>query len=48
MKEELKKIINKCGCIDIKVVVLLFFILVAIYAMYQEQIKDEDCQCGDK
>lgn len=47
MKDELKKIINKCGCIDIKVVVLLFFILVAIYAMYQEQIKDEDCQCGN-
>ena len=32
---------------DIKVVVLLFFILVAIYAMYQESIKDEDCQCGN-
>tara|TARA_Y100000389_G_C17448932_1_gene513395 strand:+ start:2288 stop:2431 length:144 start_codon:yes stop_codon:yes gene_type:complete len=47
MKDELKKIINKCGCIDIKVVVLLFFILVAIYAMYQEQVKDEDCQCGN-
>ena len=47
MKGALKKIINKCGCIDIKVVILLFFIFVAIYAVYQESIKDEDCQCGN-
>jgi hypothetical protein len=47
MKNELKKIINKCGCIDIKVIVLLFFILIAVYAMYQENIKDDDCQCNN-
>ena len=35
MKNELQKIINKCGCIDIKIIVFLFFLLVIILAMYQ-------------
>ena len=43
MKNELQKIINKCGCIDIKIIVLLFFLLVIIYAKYY---KDEDCNCN--
>ena len=30
----LKKIINACGCIDIKIVVLLFFVLAIIFSMY--------------
>ena len=46
MKNELQKIINKCGCIDIKVVVLLFFLLIIIIAMYNGQVKDEDCDCN--
>lgn len=47
MQEKLKKIINKCGCVDIKIVVLLFFILIAIYSLWGASIKDEDCQCGN-
>jgi len=47
MKDELKKFVNKCGCIDIKTFVLIFFILIAIYAIYHENIKEEDCQCGN-
>ena len=43
MKNELQKIINKCGCIDIKIVVLLFFLLVIIYTKYY---KDEECNCN--
>ena len=43
MKNELQKIINKCGCIDIKIIVLLFFLLVIIYIKYY---KDEDCNCN--
>ena len=34
MKNELKKFINQCKCIDIKVVVLLFLLLAIIYSMY--------------
>lgn len=45
MKQTLQKIINKCGCIDIKIVVLLFFLLAVIYAMYGENLK-EDCDCN--
>ena len=44
MKRELQKIINKCGCIDIKIVILLFFLLAIIYAMYGDKLK-EDCDC---
>ena len=47
MKQTLQKIINKCGCIDIKVVVLLFFLLIIIMATYNGSVKDEDCNCGD-
>ena len=47
MRDELKKLINKCGCIDIKIVVLLFFLFAVIFAMYLDSVKDEDCQCGD-
>ena len=45
MKNELQKIINKCGCIDIKIIVLLFFLLVIIYSMYQKNNK-ENCNCN--
>ena len=43
MKNELQKIINKCGCIDIKIIVFLFFLLVIILAMYQNN--KENCNC---
>ncbi len=46
MKKELKKFINQCGCIDIKVVILLFFLFVIIISMYSESIKEEDCNCN--
>ena len=46
-----KKIINACGCIDIKIVVLLFFVLAIIFSMYGSQINTmitgEDCNCGN-
>ena len=46
----LKKIINACSCIDIKVVVLLFFILAIIFSMYSSEINNmitgEDCDCN--
>ena len=45
MKRELQKIINKCGCIDIKIVILLFFLLAIIYAMYGDNKLKEDCDC---
>jgi len=45
----LKKIINACGCIDIKIVIILFFILAVIFSMYGSKINtmitDEDCNC---
>ena len=47
----LKKIINACGCIDIKVVVLLFFVLAIIFSMYGSEINTMitggDCNCGN-
>lgn len=47
----LKKIINACGCIDIKIVVLLFFVLAIIFSMYGSEINNmitgEDCNCGN-
>lgn len=46
----LKKIINACGCIDIKNVVLLFFLLAIILSMYGQQINTilgEDCNCNN-
>lgn len=46
----LKKIINACSCIDIKVVILLFFILAIIFSMYGSEINTmitgEDCDCN--
>ena len=45
MKNELQKIINKCGCIDIKIIVFLFFLLAIILAMYQKNNK-ENCNCN--
>ena len=51
MNSELKKFINKCGCIDIKVVVLLFFLFVIIYTSYRNEINSmitgEDCDCDN-
>lgn len=45
----LKKIMNACGCVNIKVIVLLFFVLAILYSMYGNQInsmiKGEDCNC---
>ena len=46
MKNELKKLINQCGYIDLKVVVLLFILFVIIYSIYSESVKDEDCNCN--
>ena len=47
----LKKIINACGCIDIKVIVLLFFVLAIIFSMYSSEINrmitGENCNCGN-
>ena len=43
METQFKKIINKCGCIDIKLVILLFFLFAIIYAKYY---KDEECDCN--
>ena len=43
MKNELQKVINKCGSIDIKIVVFLFFLLAIIYSMYQN---NKDCNCN--
>jgi len=52
IKSMLKKIMNACGCsgcVDIKVIIFLFFILAIIYSMYSNQInsmiKGEDCGC---
>ena len=46
----LKKIINACGCVDIKIVVLLFFVLAIIFSMYGSEIRTmitgEDCNCN--
>ena len=46
----LKKIMNACGCIDIKIIVLLFFVLAIIFSMYGQQINSmitgEDCGCN--
>ena len=44
MKNELQKIINKCGCIDIKIIVFLFFLLAITLAMYQ--LNNETCNCN--
>ena len=44
MKKILQKIINKCGCIDIKIIILLFFLLAIIYTQYGGKFKD-DCDC---
>tara|TARA_E500000331_G_C16792369_1_gene512948 strand:+ start:193 stop:339 length:147 start_codon:yes stop_codon:yes gene_type:complete len=47
----LKKIMNACGCVDIKIVLLLFFVLAIIFYMYGSEINSmitgEDCQCGN-
>ena len=46
----LKKIINACSCIDIKIVILLFFILAIIFSIYGSEINTmitgEDCDCN--
>lgn len=46
----LKKIINACSCIDIKVIILLFFILAIIFSMYSSEINNmitgEGCDCN--
>ena len=46
----LKKIINACSCVDIKIVVLLFFVLAIIFSMYGSEINTmitgEDCNCN--
>ena len=48
----LKKIMKACGCVDIKVIIFLFFILAIIYSMYSKQInsmiKGEDTVLCDK
>lgn len=46
----LKKIMNACGCVDIKIVILLLFILAIIYVSYHKEINSaitgEDCDCN--
>lgn len=46
----IKKIINACGCINIKYYVLLFFGLAIIFSIYNQQInnmiKDESFECN--
>ena len=45
----LKKIINACECVDIKIVILLFFVLAIIYASYYKEINSaitgKECNC---
>ena len=47
----LKKIINTCGCIDIKIIIILFFILAFIFSMYSSEINNmitgKDCDCNN-
>ena len=45
MKRTVQKIINKCGCIDIKIVIFLFFLLAIIYTQYGNKLK-ENCDCN--
>ena len=45
MKRTVQKIINKCGCIDIKIVIFLFFLLAIIYTRYGNKLK-ENCDCN--
>jgi len=46
----LKKIINACSCVDIKIIIILFFILAIIFSMYSSEINTmitgEDCDCN--
>ena len=44
MKKILDKFINQCGCIDIKIVVLLFFLFAFLFTTYYKT--DEDCDCN--
>ena len=52
IKSMLKKILKASGCVDIKVIIFLFFILAIIYSMYSNQInsmiKGEDTVLCDK
>ena len=45
MKQNIKNLISRCGCIDIKIVVLLFLLLIIIYSLYFYD--KEDCQCDN-
>lgn len=48
--EELKKILDKFACIDIRVVIFILLVLVAAFYGYLIYAKEdeEDCQCGAK
>lgn len=48
--EELKKILNKFTCIDIRIVIFILLILVCAFCGYLYYVKgdEEDCQCGNK
>jgi len=49
MKSTVQNLINKCGCIDIKVVVILFFLLAILYSQYGWLVQtNEDCDCKSK
>ena len=42
----IQKFINKCGAIDIKMLVFLFFIFAVIYSQYGEQLLGQKSQCN--
>lgn len=48
--EELKKILDKFACIDIRIVIFILFVLVVAFYGYLKYAKEdkEDCQCGGK
>jgi hypothetical protein len=45
----LKKLMSSCGCINVKYLVILFFILAIFYSMYGNEVNSmitgEDCDC---
>ena len=49
MKKIINSIMNACGCVDIKVLILLFFVVAILYSMYSKEINSmitgEDCDC---
>tara|TARA_Y100000389_G_scaffold25027_1_gene21742 strand:- start:3148 stop:3300 length:153 start_codon:yes stop_codon:yes gene_type:complete len=48
MKDEIKNILEKLACIDIKIVIFIIFLLLVGFYGYLKYAKEEgeDCQCG--